>query len=410
MANKTTKEMAAGKNAVTKEQVLAELERVKGPELDDNIVALGLVSEIVIHGGKVYFSIKVAPTRAEELEPLRQAAEKVVSELDGVEKATVTLTADREAGAASGGNGAGPGRTPAPPPGGSGPGALPPPMTGQMGGPGAAPQIAGVPGVKHIIAVASGKGGVGKSTTSVNVALGLQANGLKVGILDADIYGPSMPRLLGITGRPQPTSGNILGAMEGYGLKVMSMGFLVEEDTPMIWRGPMVMSALSQMLKEVAWGELDVMVVDMPPGTGDAQLTMAQQVPLAGAVIVSTPQDLALIDARKGLNMFRKVDVPVLGIVENMSYFQCPSCGERSDIFGHGGARSEAEKLGVPFLGEVPLHMDIREKSDSGQPVVVSDPDSEHARIYRDIASKVWSEIERGEESGARAAPAIVME
>jgi ATP-binding protein involved in chromosome partitioning len=244
----------------------------------------------------------------------------------------------------------------------------------------------------------------------VNLALALQANGLKVGLLDADIYGPSIPRLLGITGRPEASQNNVLDPMEGYGLKVMSMGFLVEEDTPMIWRGPMVMSALSQMLKEVAWGELDILVVDMPPGTGDAQLTMAQQVPLAGAVIISTPQDLALIDARKGLNMFRQVDVPVLGIVENMSYFLCPSCGERSHIFGHGGAKAEAERLGVNFLGEVPLHMDIREKSDAGQPVVVSDPDSDHAKIYREIAGRVSLVIAQNEESGARTAPSIVME
>ncbi len=395
--------------AVTKEDVLGELRRVKGPDLSDNIVELGLVSEIVIHKDKVYFAISVDPSRAEELEPLRQAAEKVVAEMPGVGSATVSLTADREAGSAS----APPPPTQPSPVGGGpmgGPGAPPPPMGGGIGAPGAggAPKIAGVPGVKNIIAVASGKGGVGKSTTSVNLALAFQANGLKVGVLDADIYGPSMPRLLGITGRPQPVHGNILKPMEGYGLKVMSMGFLVEEDTPMIWRGPMVMSALTQMLKEVAWGELDVLVVDMPPGTGDAQLTMAQQVPLAGAVIVSTPQDLALIDARKGLNMFRRVDVPVLGIIENMSYFLCPNCGERSDIFGHGGARSEAEKLGVPFLGEVPLHMEIREKSDSGQPIVVSDPDSPQAEVYCKIADQAWSGIEQ--EQGARAAPEIVIE
>ncbi len=376
--------------AVTKEQILEELERVKGPELSDNIVDLGLISEIVINKDKVYFAIAVDPARAEELEPLRQAAENVVMEIPGVSSATVTLTADREAGAA-----------PAPASNG-------PPPAGPMGGPGAAPQSVGIPGVKHIIAVASGKGGVGKSTTAINLALAFQDQGLKVGVLDADIYGPSMPRLLGITGRPQPTQGNILKPMEGYGLKVMSMGFLVEEDTPMIWRGPMVMSAISQMLKEVDWGELDLMVVDMPPGTGDAQLTMAQQVPLAGAIIVSTPQDLALIDARKGLNMFRKVDVPVLGIVENMSYFECPGCGERSDIFGHGGARKEAEKLGVPFLGEVPLHMDIRETSDSGQPIVISDPKSSHAAAYRGIAENAWAGIEQDEDT--RSAPKIVIE
>ena len=266
-----------------------------------------------------------------------------------------------------------------------------------------------IPGIKNIVAVASGKGGVGKSTTAVNIALGLQASGLKVGVLDADIYGPSMPRLLGIKGRPQQIAGDKLAPMEAYGLKVMSMGFLVDEETPMIWRGPMVMSALSQMLKDVAWGELDVLVVDMPPGTGDAQLTMAQQVPLAGAIIVSTPQDLALIDARKGLNMFRKVDVPVLGIVENMSTFICPHCGAPTDIFAHGGAQSEAERLGVPFLGEVPLTVAIRETSDAGKPVVASDPKSPAAEAYRVIANAAWAELER-HKGEARSAPRIVME
>jgi ATP-binding protein involved in chromosome partitioning len=266
-----------------------------------------------------------------------------------------------------------------------------------------------VPGVKHIIAVASGKGGVGKSTTAVNFALALKDKGLSVGVLDADIYGPSMPRLLGIHGQPQQLAGNKLDPMRAYGLKVMSMGFLVDEDTPMIWRGPMVMSALSQMLKDVAWGKLDVLVVDMPPGTGDAQLTMAQQVPLAGAVIVSTPQDLALIDARKGLNMFTKVNVPVLGIVENMSTFLCPHCGERSDIFGHGGAKDEAKRLGVPFLGEIPLTMVVRETSDEGKPIVATDPDSEIAKAFRQIADRAWDELER-QKAAHRNAPNIVME
>ncbi|WP_031193316.1 MULTISPECIES: Mrp/NBP35 family ATP-binding protein, partial [unclassified Mesorhizobium] len=268
----------------------------------------------------------------------------------------------------------------------------------------------GVPGIEAIIAVASGKGGVGKSTTAVNIALGLAANGLRVGVLDADIYGPSMPRLLNIHGRPQTVDGKILKPMENYGLKVMSMGFLVDEETPMIWRGPMVMSALTQMLREVEWGRLDVLVVDMPPGTGDAQLTMAQQVPLAGAVIVSTPQDLALIDARKGLNMFKKVDVPLLGIVENMSYFIAPDTGKRYDIFGHGGARREAERLGVTFLGEVPLEMGIRESSDEGSPVVASKPDSPEAKIYRDIASKVWDRVNEERGAAEAAVPNIVFE
>ncbi|MGI9524409.1 MAG: P-loop NTPase, partial [Hyphomicrobiaceae bacterium] len=252
----------------------------------------------------------------------------------------------------------------------------------------------GIPGVRHLIAVASGKGGVGKSTTTVNLALGMQANGLKVGILDADIYGPSQPRLLGLAGRPTAGPTGKLQPMSSYGLKAMSMGFLVDEGTPIIWRGPMVVSALNQMLREVAWGDLDVIVIDMPPGTGDVQLTMAQQVPLSGAIIVSTPQDLALIDARKGLAMFQRVDVPVLGIIENMSTFICPHCGERSDIFGHGGAEAEAEKLGIPFLGGVPLHMDIRTASDRGQPIVVTQPGVPHAQVYADLAAKTWTEIE----------------
>jgi ATP-binding protein involved in chromosome partitioning len=390
---------------VSKEDVLEALKRVKGPDLSGDIVSLGLVSDIMASDGKVIFSISVPADQAERLEPMRQAAERVVSELPGVEKTMVALTAERRAGA--------PGPSPSPvrgAPRADQAGAVPPPMQArarQQAGPD--PQKAGVPGVDAIIAVASGKGGVGKSTTAANLALGFQAQGLTVGILDADIYGPSMPRLLRLTGRPQ-ANGRILKPLEGYGMKVMSMGFLVEEETPMIWRGPMVMSALTQMLREVAWGELDVLVVDMPPGTGDAQLTMAQQVPLAGAIIVSTPQDLALIDARKGLNMFRKVDVPVLGIVENMSYFVCPHCGETSHIFGHGGAEAEAEKIGVPFLGAVPLHMEIREQSDAGVPVVVSDPEGVHARIYRDIASRAWERLQAEREMGGRQAPRIVVE
>ena len=382
---------------LTKEHVLEALKGVKGPDLRDDIVSLGLVSEVVIHKGKVYFAISIDPARAKELEALREAAEKAVSEVPGVKGVAVTLTADRapDAPRSSGGNGGGAAASPS------------------FARPGAARDArhrpGGLPGVANIIAVASGKGGVGKSTTAVNFALALKELGLKVGVLDADIYGPSMPRLLGLKGQPQQVADNKLKPMEAYGLKVMSMGFLVDEETPMIWRGPMVMSALSQMLKDVAWGELDVLVVDMPPGTGDAQLTMAQQVPLAGAVIVSTPQDLALIDARKGLAMFRKVNVPVLGIVENMSTFVCPHCGERSDIFGHGGARADAARLGVPFLGEVPLTLGIRETSDAGRPVVATDPSSSSAVAFREIAARAVAELERSK-GGARAAPQIVVE
>ena len=375
-----------------KEAVKKQLAKVKGPDLTGDLMSLGLVSDIYVNAGKVMFSVSVPADRAQELEPLRKAAETAVMDIDGVEKVTAVLTAEKTAGSAS----------PAPKPAAPKPQMTPPPPAQEE-------TKAGVPGVKHIVAVASGKGGVGKSTTSINLALGLAANGQKVGVLDADIYGPSMPRLLGLTGRPQ-AEGRLLHPMENFGIKVMSMGFLVEEDTPMIWRGPMVISALTQMLREVAWGELDVLIVDMPPGTGDAQLTMAQQVPLSGAVIVSTPQDLALIDARKGLNMFRKVDVPLLGIVENMSYFLCPSCGTRSDIFGHGGARDEAERIGVPFLGEVPLAMRVRETSDAGTPIVVSEPSSEHAGIYRDIAGKVWASLEESDGPNAKEAPALVFE
>jgi ATP-binding protein involved in chromosome partitioning len=250
-----------------------------------------------------------------------------------------------------------------------------------------------IPGVAAVIAVASGKGGVGKSTTALNLALGLHDQGLRVGLLDADIYGPSVPRLTGIREKPVLNDEKKMIPLQRFGLAIMSIGFLVEEDTAMIWRGPMVMSAITQMLRDVVWGTLDVLVVDMPPGTGDAQLTLAQNVPLKGAIIISTPQDLSLIDARRGLAMFKKVNVPVLGIIENMSYFQCPHCGTRSDIFGHGGARHEAERLGVPFLGEIPLHMSIRATSDSGTPVVVSEPEGEHAAIYRAIGARVHDQL-----------------
>lgn len=366
---------------VTSKEVLAQLSKVKGPDLKSDIVSLGMVENVLVNEGKVIFSINVPAERAQELEPLREAAEKAVSELKNINKVTAVLTAERR-------------------PGSSAPTAKPAPTAPPAGG-----GKAGVPGIKKIIAVASGKGGVGKSTTSVNLALAMASTGLKVGLLDADIYGPSMPRMLGLKDRPT-VEGKILSPLEGYGIKVMSMGFLVEEETPMIWRGPMVISALTQMLREVAWGELDLLVVDMPPGTGDAQLTMSQQVPLAGAVIVSTPQDIALIDARKGLNMFRKVEVPILGLIENMSTFICPKCGEQSDIFGHGGARSEAERLGVPFLGEVPLHMDIRTNSDGGTPVTASNPEGPHALIYKQIAHEVLARLE--DVSGER--PQIVFE
>lgn len=392
--------------AVTEEDVRKALKGVKGPDLDGNIVDLGLLSPIVVADGKVFLSISVPAERAEQLEPMRAAAEQVVKAIPGVRSAMIALTCDRKAGDPSPRPASAhtpPRRGPSRPARAAAAGrARAQPATGQ-----GATRKSTIPGVEHIIAVASGKGGVGKSTTAVNLALGLVANGLKVGILDADIYGPSMPKLLGLKGRPEQIDGRLLKPMERYGVKVMSIGFLVEEETPMIWRGPMVMSALNQMMREVAWGDLDILVVDMPPGTGDAQLTMAQQVPLSGAVIVSTPQDLALIDARKGLNMFKKTEVPLLGIVENMSYFIAPDTGRRYDIFGHGGARSEAMRLGVPFLGEVPLTMDLREKSDAGTPIVAVEPDGEQALIYREIADQVAESLKM---RAPRTAPSIIFE
>jgi ATP-binding protein involved in chromosome partitioning len=269
-------------------------------------------------------------------------------------------------------------------------------------------KLIGMPGVKHVIAVASGKGGVGKSTTACNVALGFAALGLKVGILDADIYGPSQPKLFGLRGKPRLNSARMLEPMERFGVKLMSIGFLVEEDLAMIWRGPMVISAITQMLRGVAWGELDVLVVDMPPGTGDAQLTMAQQTPLAGAVIVSTPQDLALLDVKRGIAMFRRVNVPMLGVIENMSNFCCPGCGHMFAIFGHGGARMEAERIGAPFLGEIPLDTTICTSSDDGRPIVATEPDSAYAQIYIGIARTIWSALST--DSVGKPAPRIVIE
>ena len=383
--------------AVTKDQVLAALAKVAAPggaALPDAHV----LSDVVVSDGKVFFSITVDAAAVKIWEPVRAKAEAAVRAVPGVQSALVALTAERSAGGAA--------RGPQPAHVANQPRVVGKPAAHAHPTDKVQP---GIPGVDAIIAVASGKGGVGKSTTAVNLALGLRDLGLKVGILDADIYGPSLPKLLAIKEKPQTVGGTRLKPIMRYGLTVMSIGFLIDEDTPMIWRGPMVMSAITQMLREVEWGTLDIMVVDMPPGTGDAQLTMAQQVPLKGAVIVSTPQDLALIDARRGVAMFKRVNVPVLGVVENMSYFMCPECGTRSDIFSHGGARHEAERLGVPFLGEVPLHMTIREKSDSGLPVVATEPDGPHAKIYRDIAAIVLEQIKGGASAG-RVAPKIVIE
>jgi ATP-binding protein involved in chromosome partitioning len=391
--------MTTGSPPLTNERIMAALAQVIDPDRNRDVVSLGMISGLIVKDGHVGFTLEVDPKRGPQLEPLRKAAEQAVDRLPGVLSVTAVMTAEKVGAAPTSdhdhahdhghghgqGAGAGAGRA----------------------APGAQKPL--VPGVRAIVAVASGKGGVGKSTTAVNLALGLAASGRKVGLLDADIYGPSAPRMMGISGKPTSQDGKLLQPMVNYGVRCMSMGFLVAEDTPMIWRGPMVMSALEQMLRDVAWGELDILVVDMPPGTGDAQLTMAQRVPLTGAVIVSTPQDIALLDARKGLNMFRKVDVPVLGIVENMSYYICPKCGHRAEIFSHGGARLEAERLGVEFLGEIPLDAVIRETSDDGRPIVISQPDSPHAQAYRLMADRVWAKVTEIIDGAARKMPRIVV-
>jgi ATP-binding protein involved in chromosome partitioning len=379
--------------SVTQQQVLDALVKVASPR-GVALTNANVLSVVSVTDGKVFFSINVDAAEARAWESVRAQAEAAVRAIPGVSVAMIALTAERKPGAAA-----------APSPGSAAPRPPPPHRHAHGVQPVSAhkpPQSpaspmsrqAEIPGVAAVIAVASGKGGVGKSTTALNLALGLRDLGLRVGLLDADIYGPSVPRLTGIHEKPKLNDDRKMIPIERFGLSIMSIGFLVEEDTAMIWRGPMVMSAITQMLRDVAWGTLDILVVDMPPGTGDAQLTLAQNVPLKGAVIISTPQDLSLIDARRGLAMFKKVNVPVLGIVENMSYFQCPHCGTRSDIFGHGGARHEAERLGVPFLGEIPLHMSIRTTSDSGNPVVASEPDGPHAAIYRAIGTKVRDQLQ----------------
>jgi ATP-binding protein involved in chromosome partitioning len=359
--------------------VTKALAAVKDPASGQDVVAAGVVQGLVVRDGMVHFALQVAREAAASMEPVRAAAEAAARAVPGVISATAVLTAHRAEAA--------PAARPAAPRGPAGPG----PML--------------LSDVRAIIAVASGKGGVGKSTTAVNLAVALAADGLKVGLLDADIYGPSLPQMLGTRERPRSEGQRII-PLSRWGLKAMSIGFLVEEETPMIWRGPMVMGALEQMMGQVAWGPLDVMIVDMPPGTGDAQLTMSQRVPLAGAVIVSTPQDVALLDARRGVRMFEKVNVPVLGLIENMSFFCCPNCNHRSDIFSHGGAKREAERLGVEFLGELPLKLEIRELADAGTPIVMARPDSDEAQTYRRIARRVWEKAA----AKADAAPKIVME
>ena len=375
---------------VSRDEVMAALAGIPGPDGRASLADSGALNGVTIRDGKVFVAIAIDPARAKAMEPMRADAEAAVRAIPGVAGAVVTLTAEaaRAVAGAPGGHAHAGHESKAPPV-----------RHGRPSEP--------IPGVKHIIAVASGKGGVGKSTVACNLAVGLAKLGLAVGVLDADLFGPSMPKLFGLHSKPSiAPDGKRLIPLESFGVKVMSIGFLIDEGAPVVWRGPMVVSALNQLLREVVWGELDVLVVDMPPGTGDTQLTMAQNVPLAGAVIVSTPQDLALIDARRGIAMFNQVKIPLLGVVENMSYFVCPHCGGRTDVFSHGGARKEAEKLGVPFLGEVPLDIAIRANSDDGRPVVASMADSPQAGALLEIARRVADTLAAGA-PGAKPAPRI---
>jgi ATP-binding protein involved in chromosome partitioning len=368
--------------APTADSLREALRAIADPVSGRDIVSAGIVDGIELRGGLVQVALLTDRAHAAAMEPVRRAVEQALARQPGIANAVAVLTAHKAQ-----------------------PEVKAPPPAHQPGGGGQKPLLL-LPGVKHIIAVASGKGGVGKSTVAVNLAVALARQGHAVGLLDADIYGPSLPRMLGLSRKPEVRDGRML-PLPAWGLKTMSIGFLVEEETPMIWRGPMVMGALEQMLGQVEWGALDVLVVDMPPGTGDAQLTMAQRVALAGAVIVSTPQDIALIDARRGVRMFERVRVPVLGLVENMSVFCCPNCGHRTDIFGHGGARRESERLGAPFLGEIPLLLDIRTSADAGTPIAAAQPDGEAGKAYSEIARKLWETL-----SGriATAAPRIVID
>lgn len=342
---------------ISKEAVLEALKNVQDPDLHKDIVTLGFVKDLEIRKNSVRFTVELTTPACPVKEELKQQCIDEVKKLDGVDKVEVEMTAAvRTAGAQT-----------------------------------ARQNL--IPGVRNVVAVASGKGGVGKSTVAVNLAIALAAKGARVGLLDADIYGPSIPMMMGSNQKPASKDGKTIEPVENHGIKMISIGFLIPTDQALVWRGPMVGQAVNQLLRDVNWGELDYMVVDMPPGTGDAQLTLSQSVELVGAVIVSTPQDVALLDARRGVVMFQKVNVPILGIVENMSYFQCPKCGERTNVFGTGGVRKTCETFDVPFLGEIPLHIGIREAGDAGTPITAADPDSHNAAAFKDIAGRLASNI-----------------
>lgn len=342
-------------NAVSEADVLKALGEVQDPELHRDLVSLKMIKDVRIEGSTVSFTLELTTPACPMRSQMKKAAEDAVRSLPGVEVVSVTLGA----------------------------------KVRQSSG---RPEKRQIPGVKNVIAVASGKGGVGKSTVAVNLAVALAQTGASVGLMDADIYGPSIPIMMGISGRPE-SDGSKLIPLERYGVRMISIGFLLPADSAVIWRGPMVMKAVEQLLYDVQWGELDYLVVDLPPGTGDAQLTLAQQVPVTGAVIVTTPQNVALADAVKGVNMFKEVGVPILGIIENMSYFVCPHCQGRTELFSHGGGEEAAKRLGVPFLGEIPLDAEVRKAGDEGMPIVQSKTDSSEAASFRALAEKVAAAV-----------------
>ncbi len=349
---------------VGRDSILAALRTLRLPGGEEDPVSAGLVRALTIEGGRVRFVLEVAPERAEAFAPLRAQAEEVVAALEGVDSVSVVMTAHSSA---------------APPP--------------ELKGSGAAargPQE--IPGVARIVAIASGKGGVGKSTVSSNLAVALAAEGRRVGLLDADVFGPSQPRMLGVSGHPASPDGRTILPLRNHGVTLMSVGLMLREEEAVVWRGPMLMGALQQMLRQVQWGTLDVLLVDLPPGTGDVQMTLAQTVVLSGAIIVSTPQDIALLDTRKGIDMFGKLGVPILGMIENMAVHVCARCGHEEHTFGHGGVAAEAGRLGVPLLAELPLSMDVRIASDGGAPVVASAPDSPPAQAFRKLARRLIAE------------------
>ncbi|MGC1428519.1 MAG: Mrp/NBP35 family ATP-binding protein [Albidovulum sp.] len=352
--------------SLTRDAVLEVLKTITDPVGGNNIVAAGMVRALTVEDGTVRFVLEIDPARAAKMEAVRAEAETRVRTLSGAQTVSVVMTA--HAGA-------------------------PPPPDLKGGGHSHAPAKPQgpekIPGVDRIIAIASGKGGVGKSTVSANLAVALAADGLRVGLLDADVYGPSQPRMLGVTGRPASPDGKTILPLRNHGVTLMSLGLMTQEDEAVVWRGPMLMGALQQMLFQVQWGALDVLLVDLPPGTGDVPMTLAQKTHVDGVIVVSTPQDIALLDARKGIDMFKKLGTPILGLVENMAVHVCSKCGHEEHIFGHGGVRIEAEKMGVPLLAEIPLHLDIRIAADGGAPIVVSKPDSPQARAFRDLARKL---------------------